>query len=130
MQVGLTHQAGLPFVYSLHCGIMPMLPMLLELDIDVLGGVDPVQGGADMPRLKQECGHRFAFIGGLNSYITLGRGTAEDIRKAVKEGIQTLGAGGGLILFPMDALDNTTPWSNVEILLEAWREFGKYPILS
>jgi len=120
-QVHLTHQAGLPFVYHIHSGVMPMIPLLLDLDIDVLGGVDPVQGNADMKRLKRECGHRFGFIGGLNSYITIGRGSADEIRAAVQEGIRTLGPS-GLILFPMDAIDETVPWTNLGIMLDAWRE--------
>lgn len=122
------HQAGVKHIYDMHTGIAPMIPALLELGTDMLYGIDPVQGGAELGQLKRELGRRLCLMGGVNSYLTLSRGSRAEIRAAVREAISTLGPGGGFILFPMDAVDWTTPWSNVEILLEAWREWREYPL--
>ncbi|MFQ5809053.1 MAG: uroporphyrinogen decarboxylase family protein, partial [Armatimonadota bacterium] len=48
-EVELAHQAGAKFGYILTTGMMPLLDILLEAGIEVLIGIDPVQGrGTDM----------------------------------------------------------------------------------
>lgn len=58
------HQAQKKFGYIMSTGIMPLLDVFLELDFDILIHVDPVQGGADLPRLKEKVGDRICFWGG------------------------------------------------------------------
>jgi len=107
---------------------MPLLDVFLELGIDLLINVDPVQGKADLSRLKREAGERICFWGGVNSAITLGRGNRDEIRDAVTFAISTLAPGGGFILSAVDVLFEDTPWSNVLRMIERWREIGTYPI--
>lgn len=126
--VDRAHQAGIKHMYQMHSGIAPLIPEMLALGTDLLYGIDPVQGGADLGQLKRELGHRMCLMGGVNSYLTLSRGSREEIWAAVYEAISTLGPGGGFILFPMDAIDWTTPWSNAEIVIEAWRKWREYPL--
>ena len=127
-KIQLVHQAGKKFGYIMSTGIMPLLDIFRELDFDILIHVDPVQGSADLPRLKQEIGEKICFGGGVNSAITLGRGTKDEIRDAVTFAISTLAPGGGLILSAADCLFSDTPWENVETMIERWREIGTYPI--
>ena len=76
-------------------GWKPLLDVFLELGIDLLINVDP-QGKAELPRLKRETGERICFWGGVNSAITLGRGSRDEIRDAVIFAISTLAPGEGL----------------------------------
>lgn len=62
-----------------------------------------------------------AVLGGLNAAITLNRGSPGEIRRAVREAVETLGPT-GFILSPVDCLFQDTPWSKVEILVQAWRD--------
>lgn len=127
-KIELVHQAGKKFAYIMSTGIMPLLDVFRELDFDILIHVDPIQGSADLPCLKNEIGERICFWGGVNSAITLGRGSRDEIRDAVTFAISTLAPGGGLILSAADCLFSDAPLENVKTMIERWREIGTYPI--
>jgi len=125
----LAHQGGAKFRYIMTTGIMPILEDFAPLGVDVLAGVDPVQGGADLKVVKEKLGARVCIMGGMNAAITLGPGSSrEEIRRAVTEAIRVLAPGGGFILYPVDQIFQDTPWLNVLTLVECWREVADYPI--
>ena len=59
----------------------------------MLWGVDPVQGGADLAEIKARIGGQVCLWGGMNSFVTLGTGSEEEIRAAVRQAMQTLSPG-------------------------------------
>ncbi len=123
-EVARAHEAGARFGYILTSGTMPLLEMIVEAGVDVLIGVDPVQGkGTDMAEMKRRTGARLALWGGVNAFITVERGTTEDIRQAVGRALQTLGPD-GFILSPVDNIRDTSPqvWERTMALIEAWKE--------
>ena len=127
-KIQLVHQAGKKFGYIMSTGIMPLLDIFRELDIDLLIHVDPVQGGADLPLLKEKAGDKICFWGGVNSAVTLGSVSSKGkIRDAVTAAISTLAPGGGHILSAADVLWQE-PWENVKTMIDRWREIGSYPI--
>ena len=117
----LAHQAGVRFAYVMTTGVMSMLEMLKEANIDLLYFVDPVQDNVDLKLLKQKLDGQFALAGGVNSSLTLKKGSPEEIRKAVYNAIEILGPK-GFILSPVDALFPDTPWESVQIMIESWCE--------
>lgn len=128
-EVELSHQAGTKFGYIMTTGTMPLLDILLESDIDVLIGVDPVQGkGTDLAEIKRRIGGKICIWGGINGFLTVEMGTEDDIRKAVEEAIDILAPGGGFILSPVDNIrDNSErTWKNIEYLIEVWKELRAY----
>jgi len=125
--VKFTHQHGLSFCYIITSRLMHFLDFFKEMDIDVIFGVDPVQGGADLCRMKEEVGDEICLWGGVNSAVTLGLGNEKEVRKAVAEAIGTLAQGGGFILSAIDQLFEDTPWRNVETMIHTWRKMGSYP---
>ena len=127
-KIKLVHQAGRKFGYIMSTGIMPLLDTFRELDFDLLIHVDPVQGGADLPRLKREIGNTICLWGGVNSAITLGRGNEGQIREAVTHAVSSLAPSGGLILSAADALFSDTSWKSVKTMIDRWREIGSYPV--
>jgi uroporphyrinogen-III decarboxylase len=117
-----THAAGVTFRYIITKGWWPIREDLLELGIDCLTGIDPVQDRIILQKVKDEIGSRICLIGGMNSAITLSQGSDEEIRQAVEDACLILGRGGGFILFPVDQIFVDTPWRKVESLVAAWRQ--------
>lgn len=125
------HQAGAKFGYIMSSGQMPLLDMLLESGIDVLIGLDPVQGkGINFQVMKQEIGERICLWGGVNGFVTMERGTPDDVRTEVRNALQVLGPGGGFILSPVDNVTENTDraWTNIKVLIDEWRKGGAYPM--
>jgi hypothetical protein len=128
-EAALAHQGGAKFRYIMTMGSMPILEDFVQMGVDTLAGVDPLQGGADLQSVKQTLGGRVCIMGGMNAAITLGPGSSrEDIRQAVADAIQVLAPGGGFILYPVDQIFQDTPWRNVLSLVECWRDMADYPI--
>ena len=126
--VAMAHEAGASFAYAMTEGALPMADLLLASGIDLLYWVDPVQDKADLAAVKEAFGGQLAVAGGINSALTLGRGSPDEIRQAVIAAIKALGPGGGFILSPVDALFPDTPWSSVEAMISTLQEVGTYPI--
>ncbi|MHC4561454.1 MAG: uroporphyrinogen decarboxylase family protein [Planctomycetota bacterium] len=124
----MAHQAGAKFACTMSAGIMPLLETFKDVGLDVLYHVDPVQGEADLPTVKETLGEQVAVLGGINSAVTLGRGSRDEIRQAVFDAVETMAPGGGFILSPVDCLFPDTPWEAVETVVEAWREVCDYDV--
>ena len=115
------HAHGLPFRYIITRGWKPIQNDLLELQIDCLSGVDPVQDHVDLAQAKAKLGGQMCLMGGVNSAISLSQSTDEEIRQEVSLAVRTLGPGGGFILYPVDAIFTNQPWEKVEVLIDQWK---------
>jgi hypothetical protein len=64
-----------------------------------------------------------ALWGGVNGFVTMERGTQQQVRAAVREAMQALGPN-RFILSPVDNVtgDSDQVWRNVEVLVETWKE--------
>jgi hypothetical protein len=122
-EADLAHEHGAKFGYICSSGTRPMLDFYLEAGIDVLIGVDPVQGThTDMPWLKQKLGERVCLWGGVSGAVTVELGSEPEVRAAVREAMQTLGPD-GFILSPVDNITVDAPltWQNIDIFIDEWR---------
>ncbi len=104
--------------------IEPIIPDLIAIGVDVLNPVQP--DVMDPARLKRLYGDRLAFFGTVGTPQTWHWGTPDDIRAEVYERIQTVGAGGGLIISPAYDLEPEVRWENVLAFFEAVEEYGAY----
>ncbi len=127
-EIDLVHSAGAKFSYIMTSGIMPLLDDFVEMGVDILWGVDPLQGDADLPVVKEKLGGKVCIWGGMNSCVTLHVGTDEDIRDEVTRAIEVLAPGGGFVLFPVDQLFKYTSWDKIKVMIDRWRELADYPI--
>ena len=123
-EAAIVQQAGKKFSYIMTKGVMHLLDDFLEIGMDLLWGVDPVQGDADLRGVAEKLTGRMCFLGGMNGNLTMTEGTTEEIEAAVEEAIRILGPGGGFILSPVDKIEEWTPWENVEAMLNRWRELA------
>jgi len=119
-EVDLAHQIGAKFCYIMTSGIMPFLDIFTEMGIDILYGVDPVQGNANLEKVKQTIGDRICIWGGVNSAVTL-RGNKLSVEKAVEEAVRVLAPGGGFILAAIDQLFEDTNWDNFMTMIQSWK---------
>lgn len=120
----LAHRRGARFGYICSSGLIPMLDLYLESGMDVLIGVDPVQGThTDMETLKERIGHRICLWGGVSAAITVERGSEPEIRNAVRDAVNKLGPR-GFILSPIDniTIDDPSVWKNIEIFKDEWQK--------
>jgi hypothetical protein len=123
-EVALAHESRAKFGYICTSGTKPMLDMYREAGIDVLIGLDPIQGThTDMPLAKAKLGASAALWGGVSAAVTLEMGTEDDVRCAVHDAVFTLGPKGH-ILSPIDnvTVDAPQTWRNIDVFIEAWRQ--------
>ncbi len=104
--------------------IRPIIPDLIEIGVDILNPVQPEC--MDPAWVKREYGNHLAFWGTIGTQTTMPFGTPEEVRAVVKERIETLGQGGGLVLAPTHVLESDVPWENIMAFVEAVEEYGWY----
>ncbi len=123
-EVEVAHEHGAKFGYICTSGILPMLDLFLEAGIDVLIGVDPVQGThTDLAKIRQKTAGLMAIWGGVSGAVTVEMGSEEEIRQAVRGALQTLGPD-GFVLSPVDniTVDTSQTWKNIAIFIDEWRK--------
>ncbi len=110
--------------------IEPIIPDLIEIGVNILNPVQP--DAMDPVKLKQQYGDQLAFFGTVGTPLRWARGTPDDIRAEVRERIETVGRGGGLIVAPAYDLEpeEDIPWENITAFFEAVEEFGAYAKVS
>jgi uroporphyrinogen-III decarboxylase len=123
-ELALAHEHGVKFGYICSSGTKPMLDFYNEAGIDVLIGIDPIQGTyTDMPLMKEKIGERVCLWGGVSAAVTVERGREAEIRSAVRLALETLGPR-GMILSPVDnfTVDEPSTWSNIDIFIDEWKK--------
>jgi len=101
-----------------------IVPDLIEIGVTVLNPVQPEC--MDPAELKREYGDRLAFWGTVGTQSTMPHGTPAEVRAVVKERIETVGKGGGLLISPTHTLEPDVSWENLIAFVEAVEEFGRY----
>ena len=121
-EVEIAHATGTKFGYISTSGTMGILPMLLDAGVDVIIGVDPLEGvGSDMRAMRALVGDRMALWGGVNAFVTVEMGSDEEIRAAVRAALEELGPV-GTILSPVDNIrdESDDALRRVEVFLDEW----------
>jgi uroporphyrinogen decarboxylase len=95
---------------------------LLELGIDCITGIDPVQDKIDLKEVKQQIGDRMCLMGGVNAAVTVTQGSDEEIRAAIDSAMELLSPGNGFILFPVDNVFCSLPWEKVELIIDQYKK--------
>jgi uroporphyrinogen-III decarboxylase len=122
-EIDLAHEHGVKFGYICSSGTKPMLSLYASSGMDVLLGIDPIQGThTDMPLMKEKLAGKTCLWGGVSAAVTVERGTEEEIRQAIQLAVDTLGPT-GFILSPIDNLtvDEPLTWENIRIFIDEWQ---------
>ncbi len=110
----------LKVAYHSDGNIIPIIPDLIEIGLDVLNPIQPAS--MDPRQLKEEFGGQLCFWGSIDEQHTLPFGSPEDVKQEVEERIHFLGKDGGLILGPTHHVQLDTPLENFWAMVNAIRE--------
>jgi uroporphyrinogen decarboxylase len=90
--------------------IWPIIPDLIEIGLDVLNPIQPAS--MDPAEMKRKYGDKLCFWGTIDEQHTLPFGTPADVVAEVRQRLDTVGAGGGLIIGPTHHVQLDTPLEN------------------
>lgn len=108
---------SLKVAYHSDGNILPIIPELIEVGVDVLNPVQP--RSMDPALLKKEFGRNLCFWGSIDEQQTLPFGGPHEVREEVNQRLRTLGRNGGLIIGPTHHVQLDTPVENVQALVGA-----------
>ena len=103
-----------------------IVPGMVARGLDVLQSLQPEAMADDYADLKAQYAGRLAFQGGISIQRTLPHGTPEDVREEVRRRVEVLAPGGGYIFCTAHNIQSDCPPENVNALLRAYRELGRY----
>ena len=111
------------------CGsILPVIPDLIEVGVDIINPVQVSAAGMDSAELKREFGNDLVFWGGgvdtQNAFDD--RHTPQEVREDVKRRIQDLMPGGGFVFNTVHNIQANVPPENIMAMWETLQEYGKY----
>ena len=118
------HALGRPVLWH-SCGDNRLI-----LDKMIAAGIDcyqAIQPEEDIVGLRRRWGHQLALWGGFSTH-TLVSGTADEIRRQVREAIFGCAAGGGFILGSSHSLCVTAKAENYLAALDELQRVGSYPL--
>lgn len=112
---------GLPVIEHSCGNILPIIPDLIELGVDVLNNVQP----ETMPReqLEQYC-DKITFYGGISTQHILPYGTEEEIFNEVKACYDSYAKHNGLLLSTGISVMSDVPIKNLNALMRAFNEIA------
>jgi uroporphyrinogen decarboxylase len=108
------------------CGaVAPLIPEFIEAGVDALNPVQTTAEGMDPATLKGEFGKDVVFWGGgVRCQTTLANGTADDVRREVKELVKTWKPGGGYMFCPDHDIQENVPPERILATYQAAQRYG------
>lgn len=91
--------------------IEEIIPELIEIGVTILNPIQPEC--MDPVKIKNLYGDRLVLDGTIGTQTTMPFGTADDVRKAVRDRKKSLGYDGALILAPTHILEPEVPLENI-----------------
>lgn len=108
-----------PQVIFHNCGhTIPLMDQFIEAGIDCYQSLQTT-AGMEIGLLKERYGDELCFWGGVPVELLIG-GTPDEVRKAVREAMQTGAPGGGFILGPSHSVATNTRYENFMAMLDEY----------
>jgi uroporphyrinogen decarboxylase len=102
------------------CGsILPIIPDLIEIGVDILNPIQTNARGMDPHFLKKNYGNNICFFGGIDVQNLLPRSKPEIIYKEVQNILRILGENGGYLAAPSHNIQPDTPLENIIAMFKA-----------
>ncbi len=122
------HTPWKTFIHS--CGsVMALIEDFIAAGFDILNPVQCSAANMAPRQLKEKFGERIAFWGGgVDTQGTLPFGTADEVRKEVRERIKIFAPGGGFVFNSIHNIQAQVPVDNLLAMYETVREYSHYPI--
>lgn len=111
--------------------VFNLIDDFIEIGIDILNPIQTSAGKmSNLEELKKRYGKNIVFCGGIDTHYYLPKGTPEQVREEVRRVIDILGPGGGYMVSSVHTIMEDVPPENILAMVDAVKEFGKYPIHS
>jgi len=114
---------GLKTFYHSCGSLVPVIPDLIELGVDVLDPIQVSAAGMTPEALFPAFGDRLSFHGAIDEVELLPHGTPEDVYRETTRVIDILGRNGGYIVSPSHQVQGDTPIENVLALYQAAHDY-------
>ncbi len=99
--------------------IVPLLPSIIEMGVDILNPVQTSASGMDPERLKREFGGRLVFWGGsCDAQGVFAHGTPAEVAAETERNLSTLTPGGGYVCASIHNIQADVPPDNVIALFD------------
>jgi uroporphyrinogen decarboxylase len=111
--------------------IFPLLPLILEMGVDILNPVQVSAAGMRPERLKREFGSRLVFWGGsCDAQGAFAHGTPEQVAGETRRNLAALTPGSGYVCAPIHNIQANVPPENIVALFDTARAFdvGFHPV--
>ena len=107
------------------CGsVADLIPTFMEMGLDILEPIQVGAAGMDPVTLARQYGGRLGFHGSIDTQHTLPFGTPEDVRREVRERVETFRLYGGFTISPSQHLLPEIPTENIVAMYEAAWEYA------
>ena len=104
-------------------GVEPLIDDFIDAGFDIMNPVQASAKDMDPATLKRKYGDRITFWGGcVNTQQTLPFGTPDEVRREVKDRIETFSPGGGYVFNTIHNIQAGIPIENVLAMFETLRE--------
>ncbi|MEI6157325.1 MAG: uroporphyrinogen decarboxylase family protein [Atribacterota bacterium] len=94
----------------------PIIPELIEVGVEVLNPVQPEC--LDPAKVKRKWGDVLSFWGTMGTQTTFPFGSPEEVRQTVRQRVEEVGKGGGLVLAPTHVIEPDVPLENIIAFFE------------
>ncbi len=109
------------------CGaIVPLIPMLIEADVDILDPIQVTARGMSPGRLAGEFGGKIVFHGGIDTQHVLPQSTPAQVKDHVRATVAALGEGNGYICAPSQTLGPDIPLANILSVYQTMKEINAH----
>lgn len=107
------------------CGaVADLIPDFIDMGVDILNPVQCSAKGMDAKFLKDTYGDRIVFWGGgIDTQVTLPRGTAKEVYDQATERLEIFSRGGGYVFAAIHNIVANVPAENLVAMYEALRDF-------
>ena len=107
--------------------IWKLFDMLIDVGFDAIHPIDPT-AGMDLGEAKAKYGDKVCLMGNVDCTYIMTWGTPDEVREDVKRCIRQAAKGGGYICTTSNSVHSATKPENYIAMVEAIKEYGKYPI--
>lgn len=128
MMEAITSRSKAPVMWHTCGSVVDVIDDLHEIGVTCLNPVQTTAARMDPRTLKADFGDRMAFWGGIDTMTVLNHGSADDVRREVRDKIQALAPGGGYMLNPTHNVQPDVPVENLLTMVEAGLAYGRYPL--
>lgn len=116
---------GKPVMHHSCGSVAAFIPRLMDMGLNILEPIQVKAAGMQPSELAGKYGGRLCFHGSIDTQGTLPFGTPDDVRKEVRERVETFRPYGGFTISPSQHLLSDIPTENIVAMYEAAWEYAR-----